>query len=37
LSFFTSLWHFNALTQCPDLVDHFIDTEGFLMALSIRI
>ena len=23
LSFLTSLWHFTALTRCPDLVDHY--------------
>ena len=23
LSSFTSLWQFNALTRCPDLLDHF--------------
>ncbi|MDA0994435.1 MAG: hypothetical protein O3A13_12505, partial [Proteobacteria bacterium] len=42
LSSFTSLWHFNALTRCPVLVDHFIynmirASSGGLIALALEL
>gem|GEM_PF-3061395 len=30
LSSFTSLWHLNALTRCPDLVDHISRSRYYL-------